>query len=330
MERVDLDDLDRGLVHALQLDGRAPFRRLGEVLGASDQTIARRYARLRAARGLRVLGLTDPRWLSGPSWALRLRAAPEAAAQIANALARRPDTSWVSLCSGATEIFAAVEGAGVNALLLEVLPRTRHVRDVRAELVLNVFDGGAGRPYTKCGPLDGAQVAHLRAHLPEPGGSPTSLSSVDRQLLASLSRDGRAPVEELCGAAGVSAGTARRRVHELRVGGVLHVDVDVDLALFDRPVRSLVWLTVAAGALDAVGGALASHVEVAYAAATTGRANVVASVSTRDTAALYRYASGELGGLAGVAEVEIAPVVRHVKAVVTQDQVLRRPVPPPR
>ncbi|HEY2270636.1 MAG TPA: AsnC family protein, partial [Streptosporangiaceae bacterium] len=38
-----LDDIDRGLVHALQVSGRAPFGVIGEALGVSDHTIARRY-----------------------------------------------------------------------------------------------------------------------------------------------------------------------------------------------------------------------------------------------------------------------------------------------
>ncbi|MYR89980.1 AsnC family transcriptional regulator, partial [Streptomyces sp. SID685] len=42
------DELDRRLVHALQIDGRAPFSTIAEALGVSDRTVARRYARLRS------------------------------------------------------------------------------------------------------------------------------------------------------------------------------------------------------------------------------------------------------------------------------------------
>jgi DNA-binding Lrp family transcriptional regulator len=55
-----LDDIDRGLIHALHVDARAPFSRIGGVLGVSTQTVARRYQRLRAEAGLRVIGLPDP------------------------------------------------------------------------------------------------------------------------------------------------------------------------------------------------------------------------------------------------------------------------------
>ncbi|WP_220448360.1 AsnC family protein [Nonomuraea diastatica] len=41
-------------------NARAPFSRISEVLGVSDQTVARRYTRLRSSGALRVRGLTNP------------------------------------------------------------------------------------------------------------------------------------------------------------------------------------------------------------------------------------------------------------------------------
>src|SRR5207249_8810987 len=90
-----IDDLDRGLVHALQLDGRAPFSKIAEVLGVSENTVARRYRRLRSGGLLRVVGTTNGYLLGYTSWTIRIRCTPDAAAPIAAALARRPDTFWV-------------------------------------------------------------------------------------------------------------------------------------------------------------------------------------------------------------------------------------------
>jgi DNA-binding Lrp family transcriptional regulator len=45
-----LDDLDRALIHALHIDGRAPFSRIAAVLGVSAQTVARRYRRVSGER----------------------------------------------------------------------------------------------------------------------------------------------------------------------------------------------------------------------------------------------------------------------------------------
>jgi hypothetical protein len=52
---------------------------------------------------------------------------------------------------------------------------------------------------------------------------------------------------------------------------------------------------------------------VAFAAATTGPANLVANVGCRDDAALYSYLADDLGGLAGVRQVETAPMIRTLK-----------------
>lgn len=313
----EVDDLDRAVVHALQVDGRASFRRIGEVLGVSDQTVARRYGRLRETRSLRVLALTDPRVVHDRQWMLRVRATPESAVKIADALARRPDTSWISLCSGGTEIIASASGDSVDALLFEALPRTRSVLDVRAHEVLHVFYGGAGQPFTKLGPLKEHQIAQLEQDVPDVSGPPPRLDETSLRILEVLGRDGRATIDELVAASGTSPATVRRRLHDLRAGGVLRLDVDVDLAIFDAPVRTMLWLTVSLDQITSVGSALARSPEIAFAAATTGQSNLFASVSTRDPSALWRYLTDVIASLAGVNAVETAPAMRTVKAAAT-------------
>src|SRR6185437_6930862 len=83
-----LDTIDRALIHALQLDGRAAYSRIGEVLGVSTQTVARRFNRLRAEADLRVIGLPDPQTAGRALWLVRLTATPQVAQDLAAALAR--------------------------------------------------------------------------------------------------------------------------------------------------------------------------------------------------------------------------------------------------
>ncbi|MEV6981176.1 AsnC family transcriptional regulator [Sphaerisporangium sp. NPDC051017] len=316
MTREGVDELDRAVIHALQIDGRAPFRRIGEVLGVSDQTVARRFSRLSSALGLRVLALTDPAVLHERQWVLRVRAAPEAAAEIAEALARRSDTSWISLCSGGTEIVASACGDSVESLLFEALPRTRHILDVRAHEVLHVFYGGAGQPFTKQGPLTESQATRLARHVPPAVGAPPKMDGTSRRMLEVLRADGRASIDELTAATTASASTVCRRLHQLRAGGVLHFDVDVDLAAFDVPVRTMLWLTIGIGELLAAGAALAASPEVAFAAGVTGASDLFASVSTRDTSALWRFLTSVVGRLPGVRDVETVTALRPVKGAV--------------
>src|SRR4051794_41672575 len=87
-----LDAVDRQIVHAMQVDGRAPFSRVATVLGVSEQTVARRWRRLRADGVVRVLGLTAPE-AAEPSWFVRVRVQPAAAGGGAAALGPRPPGS---------------------------------------------------------------------------------------------------------------------------------------------------------------------------------------------------------------------------------------------
>jgi DNA-binding Lrp family transcriptional regulator len=316
----DLDDLDRAIVHALQIDGRAAFSRIAEVLGVSDQTVARRYGRLRGSGVLRVLGLVDPLRIGVTPWFVRVRCTPDAAASIGEALARRQDTRWVSLISGGTEIFCLVqpEHPGQDELLLQRLPRTPRVVQVAAHALVHVFFGQDLSPVSRNGPLDAAQAAALTPpdapkRRPAEAAEPFPLSPVDRRLLDVLADDGRTPAAELAAATGWSASTVRRRMSELRASGALYFDLAFDGDTHAKALRTALWLEVEPARLAEVGAALAEHEEVAFAAATTGSSNVYAAVNCRDPGALYRYLTGPVARLPGIRRTETAPIHRMLK-----------------
>ena len=312
----DYDELDRQLVHALQIDGRAAFSAIAEVLGVSDRTIARRYAKLRAAGAVRVLGGVDPTALGAVHWFLRVRCAPAAAVAVAEALARRSDTSWVSLTSGGTEITCTVRTeseADSEALLLAKLPRTQRVEGVTAHSVLHAFYGGPDSLIAKLGSLDAEAIERLRPPPVPHRPGPVRLDDGDRKLLAALAADGRTGFEELATITGWSPTTVRRRMAELRERGVLYLDLDVDGRMFGVSARTLLWLSVTPRYLEETGAALAEHPEIAFAAATTGPANICASAVCADQREFYRYLTTRVATLPGITHVETAPVIRTVK-----------------
>ncbi|MER5945539.1 Lrp/AsnC family transcriptional regulator [Streptomyces sp. NPDC001904] len=315
MESTPFDDLDLGILQALEADGRAPFSRIAEVLGVSDQTVARRYRRLVADGGLRVVGLQDSQVLGRDNWMLRLRCAPEGAETIAAALARRPDTSWIGLTSGGTEIVCGTvprTPGDHEDLLLGKLPRTPHIVEIRAHQVLHRFFGGPEGWLRKYGPLAPDRIAALRPAAPT-APEPVSLTPEDAPLLAALRRDGRATYPELQRATGRSESAVKRRLSRLLASGALFIDVEYDTQRLGYGVTAMLWITAAPRHLDDVGRALADHPEIAHAAATAGPSNLVATALARDTADFYRYVSGKLGRLEGVEHVETAPYLRRVK-----------------
>ncbi len=315
MDSLVADELDLQLLHALQLDGRAPFSKIAGVLGVSDQTVARRYARLRTHGGLRVIGDTNEARLGRTRWMLRLSCTPDAAEPLATALARRPDTSWIGLTSGGTEVLSVVYTRSRDerdALLLEKLQRTPRITAISAYCLLHTFYGVGGW-FGKSAALTPEQVAALTPPPVRPGEEPVVLDPADELLIAALARDGRTPVTELQKATKQSESAVRRRLENLRRCGALLIDVQYDPGLTGQAAHATLWLTVTPSALAPVGAALAEHREIVFAAATSGPSNIVAVAVCRDTEGLYRYLSERIGALDGVQHVETAPILRQVK-----------------
>lgn len=306
------DEIDRQILHALHMSPRLSFRTLAEVLGVSDQTAARRYRKLVESAGLRVLGVVNAAKAGWVDWVLRLQTAPGGAQTIADALARRPDTRWVQLCSGGAEIICVLQARTPeqrNSLFLQGIPGSRRVVQISAHAILHTYTVTAWSEVT--GSLTPDQLALLPARTrPE---RPAALQPEDGPLLAELSRDGRIGYAALADATHRHESAVRRRLDELTDSGLLYYDVDIDDHVLGFGVQALLWLSVEPAQLAAVGRALAAHREVAYAAATTGSSNLVASCLFRDTNLLYEYLTVRLSDLPGIRSVESSPVIGTVK-----------------
>ncbi len=326
MKSPNFDVLDRQLVQALRLDGRMPFSRIAEVLGVSDQTISRRYTRLRVEGHLRVIASTDPAFLGDVLWLVRAQCKPDGAQKLGQALALRDDTSWVTLSSGGTEIscstWAPASLVHEPSLLLAQLPRTPGVVGMTAHCIMHTFYGGSRGPMLKSGSLTPEQVAALRPGPsfepgPETGErAPVALDDGDRRMLAVLGRDGRAELAELAAATGWSQSTVRRRLAQLWASGAAYLDVEYDYRIYNLLARVQLWASVDPAELDSAGLALAEHPEVAYACATTGVTNLHAALVCRDLHSLYTYLTTQVAAL-GVRQVETSPTMRTLKGPAT-------------
>jgi len=314
-----LDALDHRIIHALYLDGRMPFSRMAEVLGVSEQTIARRYRRMRDEHGVRVVAQLDSQRLGRSDWAVRIRCTPDAAMPVATALARRPDTAWVQLTSGGTEIFCMVNAHDERqrtTLLLEQLPASSRIVGLDAYCLLHVFTSDTSGPPGAEG-LSPDEVDRLVPPCRDPGpdaaGSDGEVSEEDWPLVRALEEDGRGTHRELAARTHRHESTVRRRVDELIASGMLFFDLDIDSGLLGLRSRAILWVSVAPSALMAVGAALTDYREVPFVAATTGPTNLVASVACHDDVALFEFLTREIAGLEGVSHLETSPVIRSIK-----------------
>jgi len=315
VDTITVDDLDQQLAQCLGVDGRASFSELAKVLGVSDQTVARRYRRLRSSGALRVVGLKARHKVGYLGWFLRMRCVPGAGPAIAAALAKRTDTAWIQLLSGSTEVLCTLRGDGREGResLLAKLPRSDRIVAVTAHSLLHMYTGGPmGLGFLRV--LPDERVEPLRA--PVRGGH-VELGELDFALFDALGVDGRASHAELAAVTGWSESTVRRRMEQLRDTGVLYFDLELDIPAFGFRSPTWLWLSVPPSELAATGEALAKFPEVAYAAATTGPANLVACVVCRDETEFYEFLTGKVGVLPGVGRVETSPIIKTVKQAST-------------
>jgi DNA-binding Lrp family transcriptional regulator len=314
-----LDDVDGKIIQALQIDPRAGFSAIGDALGVSEQTVARRFRRLRADGLLRVIGLVSLRHLGQSEWVVRVTCQPGGTGPLAEALARRDDVAWVTLTAGGSEIVCSVQSRSEEQRddLLQRLPATSRVLGLTAHELLHRYVGASSDDWAGFTGerLTQAQAAALRppAGAGESDGEPAALRPEDGPLLAELARDGRCSYAALAAATGWSQGRATRRLAALRRAGILYFDLDLAMPLLGFPTSAYLWLTVEPASLVAVGTELARHDEVPFAAAVTGSANLVATITCRSTEALYQYVTTKIAATAGVRQLEVSPVLRRVK-----------------
>jgi DNA-binding Lrp family transcriptional regulator len=291
---------------------------LGEVLGSSEQTVARRYRRLFDGNVLRVVGQLDTQRLGQSDWAVRIRCAPGTAPAVAAKLAQHPDTAWVQLTSGGTEIFSTIHSRDAEQrtpVLLSQLPVARQVLDLEAYCLLHLFATGLAEPPGRR-ELSANEIDQLLAPVrPRPASdrSTATLQDADWPLVQALADDGRAPYRQLAARTHWHESTVRRRVEELIAAGVLYFDMDLARDALGIHSPAMLWMSVVPHKLRDVGEAIAARPEFPFVAATSGSTNLLAALACEDDHALYEYLTGEMTALDGLTHIETAPVMQSVK-----------------
>jgi DNA-binding Lrp family transcriptional regulator len=234
---------------------------------------------------------------------------------VSEALARRPDVSWLRLMNAGAEMLFGVRArtpAERDALLLDQLPRTGRVLRTTVYSVLHQFrtEGEAdwnGFPDR----LDRERSRQLRVGTPEL--PPTRIAAADQQIVDALAADGRATYARLAQASGMSESAVARRLDLLVGSGALYSDVDIAPEHLGYPAGATLYLEVTPSRVPAVGKLLAAHPETAFVAAVGGSANVVAAIRCRDVSEIYEYVTVTLGRVDGIEHVEVSTVSRTVK-----------------
>ncbi|MFE7077694.1 Lrp/AsnC family transcriptional regulator [Streptomyces sp. NPDC057620] len=315
--------LDQQILQCLMLDGRAPMRRIAEVVGVSEQTAMRRYRAMRETGVLRVLVSEAAAFARHPLWLLRLQCRPAAAANLSAVLAARDDVSWVGLYSGGAELMCTTTLPADAECGTGVLPRISHTAEVLSfttHLVLHSYSGGPAEWSGFEEPLSEDAKRHLLQGR-EPSRRKTTYSPVlveDRPLVEELRRDGRATASALSRTLNWPLSRVRSRLQALMDSGAVTVDVDVMLEAFGYRTSATLLLQVSPDRIVMVCEALSAHQQTSWVAAITGSANILAAVTCRDSLELFSYVTERLGPLPGVTHVEVVPLLSRLKQAATR------------
>ncbi|MBK3565301.1 MULTISPECIES: Lrp/AsnC family transcriptional regulator [unclassified Streptomyces] len=320
-----MDRTDRRIVQCLLRDGRASFRRIADVAEVSEQTVARRYRALVADGAVRVRALPSHVRLGDQTWFVRVRCRPDATDALADALAAREDTAYVSVTSGGSEIVCQTHTGlrDQGGSVLQRLPRTARVLGFDACAVMHMYVGSDAKWLAFDDPLSDDQAALLHTsdqqqHTTTGSAADLELRDQDAPLMAELARDGRAGVVELARVCGWSKSRVSARLDELLAAGALRVAVDLAYPRFGFHAPAYLWLTVAPGRLDATGELLSAHPETTFAAAVTGSANLLVTVTCRTMDDLFSYVTTKVGALEAVRQVDVVPVLHRLKQAGTR------------
>ncbi|MFI6542013.1 Lrp/AsnC family transcriptional regulator [Streptomyces prunicolor] len=292
---ADLDELDRGVVHALQIHPRAPWTLVGDVLGVNPVTAARRWQRLEEAGLAWVTAyprLSDSRIVV--TGVVEVDTEPGVAEEVARALAAEHVVANVKITAGGRDIVTAVQTRDLDELAhltTRLFQQTPGVRATRTHVSTGVPTEGSR---WRLRSLDAAQCARIEAShasdVPPDTGTGTAApwDSLDAQLLELLSSDGRMSIRALATATGVGLTTVRRRLQSLLAS---RVSLRCDLArpLSGWPLSAVYFASVPAQYLEETSRVLSSVREVRSCAIIAGPHNLVIDVWLRALADVHTF-----------------------------------------
>ena len=284
-----LSEIDRRIVGALQLDGRAPWSAVAKALGEPLRTVARRGRDLLETGTVRVVGLAN----LGPTCVIEITCAPNRIEALARELAEHPGVVYLLVLANPSSLLVEVHEKSFDlaTMTLHVIPSFEGVQEISATPVLRYFKTNAQwRPgllvEQESKRLAGPQAPEESTAESEQLGAP------DQAIVDALEVDGRASVAELAARAGITEPTARRRLNELQSRGAVAIRALVDPRCLGFPVEACLRIACSPIHADDIGAKLAAVPEVRYVAQVLGEYSLVAHVNSGDLPRLRAMLTG--------------------------------------
>lgn len=280
MESIDrtLDETDLALIDAVQMNPRAGWASLGQVLELSGMTVSRRWQRLVDTGAAWVTVHFNYREIRGA--VLEIACRPSEAMDVAMELAELPYVITVGVTTGRYQVFALIVAPSlreVSQLLAMDLPLPNSVIEMNSYLFSDFYGGVVWR----LGILNTSKASRVRMSTEPSLGEVRPLSVEDRRLFLALGHDGRKSFTDLAEEVGSSPNAVRRRVDRLLRHGDITFRCDVARPMAGWHSMALIWISVPDSVVDEVGRGLGAIPETRHCSSVTGPANLLLILSLR-------------------------------------------------
>jgi Lrp/AsnC family transcriptional regulator for asnA, asnC and gidA len=127
---AELDDTDKAIIRALQLDGRAPYSKLGPAVGLSQAAVRQRVQRLIDRGVMQVVAVTDPATLGFAVQAMVAVSVTGDVRKVADDVGTLDEVEYVVITAGRFDLLVEVVCSDMAALLDLVNDRMRTIEGV--------------------------------------------------------------------------------------------------------------------------------------------------------------------------------------------------------
>ncbi|MFE5008751.1 Lrp/AsnC family transcriptional regulator [Streptomyces sp. NPDC056696] len=273
-----LDNLDRRVVHALQVNPRASWAQVGAVLGIDPVTAARRWGRLRDEGIAWMTAYATSVGDQGPMALVEIESAGQSL-EIATRLVDDPECATIDITSGGRDLLLTVasrDRAALTGYLLQRIGTLDRIRAIRTHLVTRVITEGAG---WRLNSLTDAEQSRLRESTDASARAhPRALTEDEHAVLAGLVTDGRAPTAKLAERTGLSPRRVRDLVRDLLRSERLTLRTELQAEASGWPIYAWFFLRVPASAANTISPRLGSLTEVRTVLQIAGPCNVIMAV----------------------------------------------------
>lgn len=294
-----LDELDRRIVAALQIDGRASWTAIAERSDTTVTTVARRAQQLVSDGIVKVAVVPDINH-AGPAdlFIMRIGCTPGSTTAVAEQLSRRDDIRFLSVVAGGVDIIAelnTLKSDSLHARIIDEIQAVEGVQRCETDLLLHAYKV-AHDWSTQLITGEDHVYSPKEPHECEPG----HFDNTDRAMLALFRDNGRAGFRVVADALGVNESTVRRRFETLLARGCATVVTLVQAAALGFESEILFMITVSPSRLDEVARELARYRGVRYVAATLGSSSLMCEVILPTNRDVFSFVTSVLARLDGV------------------------------